>query len=85
MSVRPGFGGQKFIPSSIEKIKKTKSIIGDRKIFLQVDGGVNDSNALKIVQAGANVLVAGSFVFNGKNVYDYKTNISLLRSSFDYE
>ena len=85
MSVRPGFGGQKFIPSSIEKIKKTKSLIGDREIFLQVDGGVNVSNASKIVQAGANVLVAGSFVFNGNNVFDYKTNISLLRSSFDYE
>ena len=85
MSVRPGFGGQKFIPSSIEKIKKTKSLIGNREIFLQVDGGVNASNALKIVQAGANVLVAGSFIFNGNDVFDYKTNISLLRSSFDYE
>ena len=61
MSVKPGFGGQKFIPSSIEKIIKAKSLIGNRQIFLQVDGGVNDSNASKLVKAGANVLVAGSF------------------------
>ena len=82
MSVKPGFGGQKFIPSSIEKIKKIKSLIGKRQIFLQVDGGVNDLNAPKLVQAGANVLVAGSFIFNGKDVSDYKKNISLLRNSF---
>ena len=82
MSVKPGFGGQKFIPSSIEKIIKAKSLIGNRQIFLQVDGGVNDSNASKLVKAGANVLVAGSFVFNGSGVSDYKKNISLLRNSY---
>ena len=82
MSVKPGFGGQKFIPSSIEKIRKTKSLIGERQIFLQVDGGINDSNASKVVQAGANVIVAGSFVFNGNDVSYYKNNISLLRNSF---
>ena len=82
MSVNPGFGGQKFIPSSIEKIKNIKSLIGNRQILLEVDGGVNDSNAPKLVKAGADILVAGSFVFNGNNVSDYKKNISLLRNSF---
>ena len=82
MSVNPGFGGQKFIPSSIEKIKNIKSLIGNRQILLEVDGGVNDTNAPKLVKAGADILVAGSFVFNGNNVSDYKKNISLLRNSF---
>ena len=82
MSVNPGFGGQKFIPSSIEKIKNIKSLIGSRQILLEVDGGVNDSNAPKLVKAGADILVAGSFVFNGNNISDYKKNISLLRNSF---
>ena len=82
MSVNPGFGGQKFIPSSIEKIKNIKSLIGKRQILLQVDGGVNDTNAGELVKAGANILVAGSFVFNGNNISDYKKNISLLRNSF---
>ena len=82
MSVNPGFGGQKFIPSSIEKIKNIKSLIGNRQILLEVDGGVNDSNAPKLVKAGADILVAGSFVFNGNNISDYKKNISLLRNSF---
>ena len=83
MSVNPGFGGQKFIPSSIEKIKNIKSLIGNRQILLEVDGGVNDYNAPKLVKAGADILVAGSFVFNGNNISDYKKNISLLRNSFD--
>tara|TARA_B100002052_G_C15796947_1_gene559163 strand:+ start:76 stop:738 length:663 start_codon:yes stop_codon:yes gene_type:complete len=82
MSVNPGFGGQKFIPSSIEKIKNIKSLIGNRQILLEVDGGVNDSNAPKLVKAGVDILVAGSFVFNGNNISDYKKNISLLRNSF---
>ena len=64
MSVNPGFGGQKFIPSTIEKIKEAKEIIGDRYILLEVDGGVNEQNAPLIKQAGANVLVAGSSVFS---------------------
>ena len=82
MSVKPGFGGQKFIPSTIDKIKNIKSLIGKRQILLQVDGGVNDTNAGELVKAGANILVAGSFVFNGNNVSDYKKNISLLRNNF---
>ncbi len=63
MSVNPGFGGQKFIPSVLDKLKEAKEIIGDRDILLEVDGGVNEQNAPVIIQAGANVLVAGSSVF----------------------
>lgn len=64
MSVNPGFGGQKFIPSTIDKIKEAREIIGDREILLEVDGGVNEQNAPLIKKAGANVLVAGSSVFS---------------------
>lgn len=67
MSVNPGFGGQKFIPLTIEKIKEAKSIIDDRDILLEVDGGVNEENAPAVIKAGANVLVAGSSVFASKN------------------
>lgn len=67
MSVNPGFGGQKFIPSTIEKIKEVKSIVGDRDILIEVDGGVNEENAPLIKNAGANVLVAGSSVFSAKD------------------
>lgn len=64
MSVNPGFGGQKFIPSSLEKLREAKRIIGDRDILLEIDGGVNEENAPAIKKAGANVLVAGSSVFS---------------------
>ena len=77
MSVNPGFGGQKFIPSTIEKIKEAKEIIGDRNILLEVDGGVNEQNAPLIKQAGANVLVAGSSVFSAP---DPKKAIENLRN-----
>ena len=63
MSVNPGFGGQKFIPSTLEKIKKVKSIIGERNILIEVDGGVNLENAKDVINAGATVLVAGNSVF----------------------
>lgn len=64
MSVNPGFGGQKFIPSTVEKLKEAKSIIGNRDILLEVDGGINEQNAPLVIDAGANVLVAGSSVFS---------------------
>ncbi|MDB9872761.1 ribulose-phosphate 3-epimerase, partial [Alphaproteobacteria bacterium] len=59
MSVNPGFGGQSFINSSIEKIKSISELVGDRPINIQVDGGINDSIAPKVIKAGANVLVSG--------------------------
>lgn len=63
MTVNPGFGGQRFIPYSIEKIRTVRSMIGQRDILLEVDGGINATTAAEVVTAGADVLVAGSFVF----------------------
>lgn len=65
MTVNPGFGGQKFIPAMLEKIADTRKMIGKRPIDLQVDGGVNDITAKQCVEAGANILVAGSYIFKG--------------------
>jgi|TARA_B110000967_G_C18894599_1_gene569680 ribulose-phosphate 3-epimerase len=81
MSVNPGFGGQSFINSSIEKIKSISELVGDRPINIQVDGGINDSIAPKVIKAGANVLVSGSAIFKGGNLKSYKQNINSLRSS----
>ena len=81
MSVNPGFGGQSFINSSIEKIKSISELVGNRPINIQVDGGINDSIAPKVIKAGANVLVAGSAIFKGGNIKSYKQNINSLRSS----
>lgn len=69
MSVNPGFGGQKFIPQSINKIKKLKKLIKETgsTAQIEVDGGVGSSNAKKLVEAGADILVAGSFVFKSED------------------
>ncbi|WP_207430448.1 ribulose-phosphate 3-epimerase [Sabulibacter ruber] len=66
MSVNPGFGGQKFIPHTYEKIKALKTMIQEKgsSCLIEIDGGVNLENAPLLLQAGADVLVAGSFVFN---------------------
>jgi len=79
MSVNPGFGGQSFIPSALEKIKRVKAMIGDRPIDIQVDGGVNAATAKSVVDAGANVLVAGSAVFKGD---DYVSTIQTIRDAY---
>jgi ribulose-phosphate 3-epimerase len=70
MSVNPGFGGQKFIPTVIEKAKKLKELINKRnpKCLIEVDGGVNDKNITELKEAGVDVVVAGSYVF-GKDSY----------------
>lgn len=78
MSVNPGFGGQSFIPSALEKIKRVRKMIGDRPIELEVDGGVNVDTIADVVAAGADVLVAGSAVFKGD---DYAKTISDLRAA----
>lgn len=69
MSVNPGFGGQKFIQSSIEKVKKLAQLIQEKKsnAVIEVDGGVNLENGLELKKAGAQALVAGSFVFGSTN------------------
>lgn len=78
MSVNPGFGGQSFIPASLDKIRRIRQMIGDRPIELEVDGGVNVDTINDVVAAGADVLVAGSAVFKGG---DYAATIGALRSA----
>ncbi|SKC87204.1 ribulose-phosphate 3-epimerase [Maledivibacter halophilus] len=72
MSVNPGFGGQKFIESSLKKISKLKRMIDEsgKNIDIEVDGGVKVDNVSKIIKAGANVIVAGSAVFGGNSIKD---------------
>ena len=67
MSVNPGFGGQKFIPSALPKIKRLAELRGSRSFLIEVDGGVSSANSQQLVQAGADVLVAGSAVFGNKD------------------
>jgi len=69
MSVNPGFGGQKFIERTYEKIKELKTLIQDRnaKVLIEIDGGVNQENAKPLLDAGADVLVAGNFIFSSPN------------------
>jgi ribulose-phosphate 3-epimerase len=82
MSVNPGFGGQSFIPSSIEKIRKLRTLINNRPIHLEVDGGVAPGNATMIREAGADVLVAGSAVFGAP---DRALAIAQLKGTAPYE
>jgi ribulose-phosphate 3-epimerase len=78
MSVNPGFGGQSFIPQTMDKIRRLRAMISGRglNVDIEIDGGVNASNAKAIIEAGATVLVAGSAVFGAK---DYRAAISALR------
>jgi ribulose-phosphate 3-epimerase len=78
MSVNPGFGGQKFIPEVLPKIKKVKEMAEQKglDIEIEIDGGVNSETARLCVEAGANVLVAGSAIYNQE---DYAEAISLIR------
>ena len=78
MSVNPGFGGQDFIGAQLDKIRRIRQMIGDRPIELEVDGGVNVDNIKDVVEAGANVIVAGSAVFKGT---DYSKTIKELRAA----
>lgn len=74
MSVNPGFGGQKFIPFSLDKIKKLHQMIHDRglDIDIEVDGGVNLDNVEDVIKAGANIIVAGTAVFSGDKANNVK-------------
>ncbi len=67
MSVNPGFGGQQFIPGSVDKVRELRRLIDQQqlKTMIQVDGGINTDNSAMLVEAGADILVAGSAVFNG--------------------
>jgi ribulose-phosphate 3-epimerase len=66
MTVNPGLGGQKFMPSMLKKIKDTKEMVRNYSIDIEVDGGVNDEIAAKCIDLGANVIVVGSYTFNGE-------------------
>ncbi len=78
MSVNPGFGGQSFIPQTLQKLRDLTAMIGERDVRIEVDGGVNSLNASEIVSAGADVLVAGSATFKGGR---YKENIAAIRAA----
>lgn len=77
MSVNPGFGGQSFIESQLEKIQRVKELIAGRDIEIEVDGGINPSTAKSCIEAGADILVAGTSVFRGEG--DYQENMDALR------
>ncbi|MEC8795695.1 MAG: ribulose-phosphate 3-epimerase, partial [Pseudomonadota bacterium] len=84
MTVNPGFGGQKFIHSQVEKVRKLRAMIGDRPIHIEIDGGVTPETAPLVAAAGADVLVAGSGVFKGGSVQNpapYGENIRAIRAA----
>jgi len=82
MSVEPGFGGQKFMPEVLDKIKKIKKIIDEKnfKTEIEIDGGINFQNCTEAKEAGANILVSGSTIFK-ENQGDLKKNIGILRAN----
>ena len=77
MSVNPGFGGQSFIENTYEKIRQLKALITKKgsSTLIEIDGGVTNKNAKQLVEAGADVLVAGSYVFGSKNPIDIIKNL----------
>lgn len=81
MSVNPGFGGQKFIPASLEKIKRIKHMIRDWPITIEVDGGVTPDNAGALAAAGVTAFVAGSSVFQDNDPKNYANNIKAIRDA----
>ena len=78
MSVNPGYGGQKFIPATADKIGRVAALVGGRPIDIEIDGGVTPENAALVTRAGANALVAGSAVFKG-GPEAYRNNIAAIR------
>ena len=84
MTVNPGFGGQKFIESQVDKVRRLRALIGDRPIHIEIDGGVTVETAPLVAAAGADVLVAGSAVFKGGSVTNpapYGANIRAIRAA----
>jgi ribulose-phosphate 3-epimerase len=76
MSVNPGFGGQRFVEASVDKIRRARTLLAGRAVHLEADGGINPETAAKVVAAGADVLVAGSAIFGQP---DYAEAIARLR------
>jgi len=83
MTVNPGFGGQAFIPAVVEKVRRVRTMIGNRPIHIEIDGGVTPATAPLVAAAGADVLVAGSAVFKGGDKEAYRENISAIRAAAD--
>lgn len=84
MTVNPGFGGQKFIHSQLDKIRTLRAMIGDRPVLIEIDGGVTAETAPLVAAAGADVLVAGSAVFSGGSVENrgvYGQNMRAIRAA----
>lgn len=84
MTVNPGFGGQSFITSQLEKIARLRRMIGDRPVLIEIDGGVSTRTAPLVARVGADVLVAGAAVFNGgaaDNSAPYGENIRMIRAA----
>ncbi len=84
MSVNPGFGGQSFIPSVVEKVRRVKAMLGGRDVRIEIDGGVTPDTAPLVTAAGADVLVAGSAIFTGGATM-YAQNIAAIRGAADAE
>lgn len=80
MSVEPGFGGQKFIPTSLDKIAEARALVNEKglNIDIQVDGGIYTHNVEEVLKAGANIIVAGSAVFNGDTKANTKAMMEIL-------
>ena len=81
MTVNPGFGGQAFIPAMLEKVRRTREMIGNRPIQIEIDGGVTAENAGQLAKAGADVLVAGSAIFKGGSRDAYVKAIAAIRAA----
>jgi ribulose-phosphate 3-epimerase len=81
MSVNPGFGGQKFIPSAVDKLRKLRALAAGRPIDIEIDGGITPEVAPEAASAGANVLVAGSAVFKDRTAESYRANIAAIRQA----
>ena len=84
MTVNPGFGGQSFIASQVDKVRRLREMIGDRPIHIEIDGGITPETAPAVAAAGADVLVAGSSVFKGGSVDNpgvYGANIRAIREA----
>lgn len=81
MSVHPGFGGQAFIPESLEKIRQLKAMIdaADLSVDIQVDGGIYTHNVEQVIEAGANIIVAGSAIFKGDTANNTKEMLEILK------
>lgn len=81
MSVNPGFGGQAFIPSAVDKVARLREMFAGQDVHIEVDGGVSPDTAGDLARAGADVLVAGSAVFKGGSEDAYRENISAIRTA----